>query len=236
MKKIAWIVCFILIPFGCARNFYPHTLQGEVKNGTYTTKIGSGARCNFRVMVPQESNQYATHFICTKEFYRKKYSLISFGPSSTDDTIYRIMIVKNPHLPLWVFKKKYLPLIIDLVAKGYERHLNKIHEEPILFQGHETIYEVFTQQMESYDYYYSRNQPEDKILTHAFYFVNYGPYGIIFWIQASNHSPVNAVDHRTRWQMINRVWLPQARFMRSFTFTGDKIGLTKLHYYWRCGT
>lgn len=219
--------CLILVSSlfmsGCARKYFPDMLLGTIKNGIYTTHIGKNfgrfykPGCNLNVMIPQMYKNYdEEHFMPTMERYGNNFTYVAFGPIASNATTYRILAVEKCAMPLWVFKDLYFPKIIALGAKADNRQMFKIYEERLKVDNRPALYEVYTQRIPGNYLYYSTRQTGDITLTHAFYYVDYGKYGVILWIQASTDSAMWGINDKNRCQMIKRTWLPQVWFVRSF--------------------
>lgn len=188
-------------------------LKGSIKNDVYTTKF---KKCRFSMDIPQRNNRFELPVMNAREQYTKQYTFVSFGPVPSEKTIYRVMVVEKCQLPLWAFKARNFPLLVDLAAKNYDRHMVKIHEEYTHVNSRPALYEVYVQNMPSVYQYANIKQPSDITLTHAIYYVDYGNYGVIFWIQANSDSGLYPVNNTNRKQVIHGTWLPQVRFIRSF--------------------
>lgn len=222
--RLLIVLLSIFLLSNCAKLFYPDSLCGEIRNGTYTTTIGRAfPPTYFNILIPQSSNLYELHYLVTQELYGANFTLVSFGPVATDETVYRIMVVNKKLMPLEVFKDIYFPYFIDLSARGFNRQMFRIYEDRYRYKGHDAIYEVYTQKIPGFFWYYGRHQQGPIILTHAVSFIDYGCYGVIFWIQTSTDSAINQVDRENRPQILNHNWWPQERFIRSFVILQDLV-------------
>lgn len=227
--KIKFLLLFLvgsLILTGCASQGLPDidfplernhldALHGTIKNDVYTT-IFKG--CTFSIDIPQKYNRFEFSGLKAREERRRHSTFISFGPIPADKTIYRVMLIEKGHLSLEEFKDKNFPVLVDVAAKGYDRHMNKIYKDYITVNGRPAIYEVYLQRVAGIYQYIDMRQTGDVTLTHAIYYVDYGKFGVLFWIQASSDSGMYNVNEKNRKEMIHRTWKPQVRFVKSFVF------------------
>lgn len=202
-------------PFPPYCPFYPGKLY-EVKDDVYTAPIGQGGVDSMQMMVYPATADYEAIFMGSQEIFGRHYTYVSFGPVASDKTMWRILVADKCHMGMAFFKHKYLPMIIDYGARGFDRQMSFVYQRPITLNGFPGSFEVYTQTIPGPYMYYSREQPGDITLTHVFYIVDYGRYGVIIWIQANSDSGVNGVDRWNRYQLINNRWKPQMRFLRSF--------------------
>lgn len=217
------LMALMLLLTACARKYFPDMLLGTIKNGIYTTHIGKNfgrfykPGCNLNVMIPQMYKNFdEEHFMPTMERYGNTFTFVAFGPVASNATTYRVLAVEKCAMPLETFKNLYFPKMIALGAKADNRQMFRIHHEYLKVDNRPAYYEVYTQRIPGQYLYYSPRQTGDITLTHAFYYVDYGKYGVILWIQASTDSAMWPINHKNRYQMIQRTWRPQIWFVRSF--------------------
>lgn len=221
VKSITYLFLLVFLLSGCNLDHsFPYYLNGNLNNDTYQAYTMKGrhySRDSYTVVVPQSYNKFAEAYLQANEINGKNYTYLKLGPMSTDTTLYRLLIVRKCNLSMSEFKYRYFPLIVSFDARGDDRQMVKVAERNTSVNGHPALYEVYTQYKPGLYYYYSRHQPADITFTHAVYFVDYGKYAVIIWIQYNNESAFNGIDRENRAWIINETYKPQNWFLRSFT-------------------
>lgn len=212
---------------GCLDHWYPNELSGNLNNGIYTSKPRNGripSSDTYSVMVPQHYNFYETPMLYATEHSGKDYTYVVFGPSATDETVYRVMVINKHNLPMDFIREKYFPAFIDHADKGADRQMDKIYQTDTTVNGHPALYQVYRELKPSVYAYISQRQPGTQKYTHAVYFADYGKYAVIFWFQYYSDSSINQINDDNYKTIIRQKHLPQVMFLRSFTIHEHQWG------------
>lgn len=198
-EKIVAIIFLFSLLAGCSA-FTSNELKGSVNHGAYTTKVGKRASlAKFSVRVPKAPTTYLG-FLNGKEIAGQYYTILRFGPFNEEKTVYRMMVSVKGKAPLWAFKERNWPLMQANVGKTQARQMKLISSTNTYVKSQAAISEVYEEQ--------SLGGEELDAVT----FVDYGKYGLIFWVQTGDQSAEN------RQLVMNGKWEPQMQFINSFTF------------------
>jgi len=216
--KLSLLLIIFLSLVGCG-GFFPayRNLDGQIENGTYTTKIGkTGEEGSFRVVMPHTPGSYEYSYMKSKEQFNKYGTYLSFGPAAIDHTIFRIY-VDPPEVPI---TPKFLDQAIDASKQeaehAYKAKLKQIAYTSTTVNGRSAKYAVYTQSIPGYTDI-QLHQIAATTYTHAIYAIDYGKYFVSIWIQYSNNSTgENQINNTNRDLITKRTHKKQNDFVRSF--------------------
>jgi len=186
--------------------------KNQIKNGVYYGKIGSRPDVgSFSVKVPQANSLEELSELKTKELVYHYSADVSFGPTSKDATIYRVLVAVGGPMTFEEMKTKYIvPTIPSNIEKIYKQPVNRVYQKDVLIQSHPAVYMVYTQHIPK------GFMAKEETLTHSIYCIWYPHLTAILWMTGSSSGKINAISDRNRNEVINRTWKPQEEFVNSF--------------------
>lgn len=207
----------LLFLTGCDLDpYYPNRLRGNIDDGVYTTKIGYFGSNEFEIEVPQAGNEYESVYLPTHEKYNLDYTFTSFGPMASDQGVYRVLVAKKNDMSLLQFKMEFMPIIIQIAAKGDEKQMALVKQVRTTANHRPAYFAVYKQELQSVYTYINNNQPGNVIYTHCFYFIDYGKYGVVIWVTSTTESGINGINKSNIRSVLQQKWWPLNRFVRSF--------------------
>lgn len=215
---IMLILSITLLLTGCANGFFPpmNALNGQLVQDRYTQKIGSQPNLGrFSIQIPHQPDSYEYRYMQTNEEIGDDYTYVSFGPAALDGTIYRVNVGLRDPVPFKVFSQWVLNRLKKMAENTEHQKMKKVYEENVRVQGQPAVFAVYTQHIPGHTDIALHNRAS-VTYTHAIYYVDYGQYGVIFWIQTNSVMPLNTVNDKNRNKITQRQWQPMQTFVHSF--------------------
>jgi len=137
---------------------------------------------------------------------RKTYTFLQFGPTATNDTSFVVQVGLRGQVSLDVFKAFLLPWMVKDAEKVQRAPMHLIHASDIQLFGKPAVYDVYEQTVTDHANALT-GVKESFTYFHVVYYVDFGKYSALFWIQ-TNQSDAQAA-------ILDNHWPPIEEFVQS---------------------